>query len=123
MGDNMNKKGFTLVELLAVFTIISIIMLIGLPSITKNLKNNENKKYENFKETVILATETYIENNRDLYPLTTVGQTLTVTIGTLKSEGLIREVPEKPDGTKILDTTTVKVTVNSDKTLRYEFQG
>ena len=119
----MNKNGFTLVELLAVFTIISIILLVGLPSITKNLKNNENKKYENFQETVILATETYIESNRDLYPLTTVGQTLTVTIGTLKSEGLIREVPEKPDGTKILDTAKVKVIVNSDKTLRYDFQG
>lgn len=123
MGDKMNRKGFTLIELLAVFIIISIIMAIGLPAITKNLKKNAEKEYEQFITTVELAAETYIEDNRDKYPLNTVGQTATVTIGTLKDENLIQGVPDKPDGTKITDSMTVKVTVNSDKTLTYTFQG
>ena len=122
MGDKMNRKGFTLIELLAVFIIISIIMAIGLPAITKNLKKNAEKEYEQFITTVELAAETYIEDNRDKYPLNTVGQTATVTIGTLKDENLIQGVPDKPDGTKITDSMTVKVTVNSDKTLTYTFQ-
>ncbi len=123
MGDKMNQKGFTLIEMLAVFIIISIIMAIGLPAITKNLKKNGEKEYEQFLTTVELAAETYVESNRDMYPLNTVGQTATVTIGTLKDENLIQSVPDKPDGTKITDSMTVKVTVNSDKTLTYTFQG
>lgn len=123
MGDKMNRKGFTLIEMLAVFIIISIIMAVGLPAITKNLKKNSEKEYEQFLTTVELATETYIEDNRDKYPLNTAGQTATVTIGTLKEENLIQDVPDKPDGTKITDSMTVKVTVNSDKTLTYTFQG
>lgn len=119
----MKQKGFTLIEMIAVFTIISIIMVVGLPAITKNLKKNDQKEYDQFKKTVELAAETYVEDNRDVYPLDSVGETATVSIGTLKEENLINDIPDKPDGSGITDDMEVKVTVNSDKTLKYEFQG
>lgn len=120
----MSKKGFTLIELLGVFTVLAIIMVISLPAITKNLKNNDIKKFDSFKESAALATETYIESNRDKYPsLKTAGSTVNITIGTLKQENLLTDIPKKPDGTIITDSMVVKVTVNSDLTLKYEFQG
>lgn len=119
----MKEKGFTLIEMLAVFIIISIIMVVALPAITKNLKGNSKKEYTEFIKTVELATEVYVEDNREMYPLNTVGATATITIGTLKEENLIDNIPNKPDGTEITDDMTVKVTVNSDYTLKYEFQG
>lgn len=123
IGDKMKEKGFTLIEMLAVFIIISIIMVVALPAITKNLKGNSKKEYTEFIKTVELATEVYVEDNREMYPLNTVGATATITIGTLKEENLIDNIPNKPDGTEITDDMTVKVTVNSDYTLKYEFQG
>ena len=47
MGDNM-KKGFTMVELLAVFTIMGVIMLLSIPHITSLLKKNSEQSYETF---------------------------------------------------------------------------
>lgn len=121
----MDKRyGFTLIEMLGVFTVLAIIMLISLPAITKNLKKNEVNKYDAFVKDVELATETYIETHRDSYTaLNNVGGSVTITIGTLKSENLITDVPKKPNGTTISDSATIKVTANSDKTFTYQFQG
>lgn len=121
----MNKRyGFTLIEMLGVFTVLAIIMVISLPAITKNLKKNETNKYNAFVKDVELAAETYIETHRDSYTaLNNVGGTATITIGTLKTENLITDVPKKPNGSTISDSATVKITVNSDKTFTYTFQG
>ena len=42
----MNKKGFTLVELMAVIVIISIIALVGVTSITGVRKQMDKKLFE-----------------------------------------------------------------------------
>lgn len=42
----MNKKGFTLVELLATITIIGIICIIIFPSVNNLIKNNEKTTAE-----------------------------------------------------------------------------
>lgn len=39
----MSKKGFTLVELIAVVTILSIIIIIAIPSINTNLRGTKDK--------------------------------------------------------------------------------
>lgn len=121
----MEKKyGFTLIEMLGVFTVLAIIMLISLPAITKNLKKNEMTKYDAFIKDVELATETYIETHRDSYTvLNNVGGTVNITIATLKNENLITDVPKKPNGSTISDSAVIRVTVNSDKTFTYQFQG
>lgn len=119
-----NRYGFTLIEMLGVFTVLAIIMMISLPAITKNLKKNEMNQYNVFVKEVELATETYIEMHRNSYPmLNQVGGTVNVSIETLKDESLIVDVPKKPNGDTIPDSATVKVTVMSDKTFTYQFQG
>lgn len=61
------KKGFTLVELLAIFSIMASIMLLSIPSITSMLKKAEESKIKTFEENVFLAAEAYISGNRDNY--------------------------------------------------------
>ena len=41
----MNKKGFTLIELIGVMIIISILTILVIPTIVKVLKDNKNKLY------------------------------------------------------------------------------
>ena len=62
IGDNMrDKKGFTLVELLAVIVILGIIMVIATTSVIKNIKESKIKaKYMAAKDIVDIA-EAYFE--------------------------------------------------------------
>ena len=54
-GDNMklNKKGFTLVELLTVMVILVTILLIAIPSITSSLSRSEDKQIDAKKKGMI----------------------------------------------------------------------
>lgn len=67
MVKKMNKKGFTLVELLAVIIILSIIVIIAIPSImgiSKSIKENMyNKKIAIIEEAAILYGQ---DNRRDI---------------------------------------------------------
>lgn len=52
-----NKKGFTLVELLAVLAILVTILLVVIPSVTSSLSRNEKKELESKKQLVVNAVE------------------------------------------------------------------
>ena len=64
----MNKRAFTLIEMIVVLVFISIIALMALPNITTMLKNSVDDEYKIFLDDVFLATEAYIEKYRDDYP-------------------------------------------------------
>ena len=42
----MKKKGFTLVELLAVIIILSLVLVIAVPSVNKYIKQSKEKAYD-----------------------------------------------------------------------------
>ncbi len=63
----MNKKGFTLTELLVVVAIISIITLIAVPSVVAINKNMNKRIYGNKVETIISAAQIYAGNNPDIF--------------------------------------------------------
>ncbi len=52
LGDNMNSKGFTMVELISVICILAIIAIIAVPTYTKVSQNIKEGSREN-KESVI----------------------------------------------------------------------
>ncbi|MGN0973490.1 MAG: prepilin-type N-terminal cleavage/methylation domain-containing protein [Bacilli bacterium] len=60
----MNKKGFTLVELLATITIIGIICIIIFPSVNNLIKNNEKTTAEQIGNMIISATKKYVNDER-----------------------------------------------------------
>lgn len=46
----MNKKGFTLAELLAVMVILALLMMLIVPSIDKLMNNTDEQKYETYEK-------------------------------------------------------------------------
>lgn len=57
----MNKRGFTLMELLAVIVILGIITMISIP-IYNNIQDNSNQdNYEYYEKMVKSATEIYVD--------------------------------------------------------------
>ena len=57
-----NKKGFTLVELMAVIVVLAIIIAIAVPSYAKIKKNIEEKNYKNKVNLIEIAAEKYSED-------------------------------------------------------------
>ena len=51
----MDKKGFTLVEMLVVITLISIIALMAIPIMTNYIKKGEDDKYKIFENDIFMA--------------------------------------------------------------------
>lgn len=60
----MNKKGFTLVELLATITIIGIIFVIIFPSVNGLIKDNEKTTAEQIGNMIMSATKKYVNDER-----------------------------------------------------------
>ncbi len=55
----MNKKGFTLIEILAVLVIVSILVIISIPTISDMLENSKEKSRQEVLEMVKTAAEMY----------------------------------------------------------------
>ena len=63
----MNRKGFTLVELLAVILVIALIATFALPQILTQFSNNSDKLSKQQIEMIEEAGLTYVELNKKIY--------------------------------------------------------
>ena len=118
----MRKNGFTLVELLGVIMVIAIILTISVPNILRTLKSIDVKEYNAFLKSVYVASESYVETNRSLFPqLKNVGGRVDIPIKTLIDEDLVKKMGIDPEtGSEMPTTYTITATVQSDKTILYE---
>ena len=62
--NHLNRKGFTLVEMLAVVVILGILMAIMVPSVNSLLQKNKEDSYESLKNNIINATQLYFSDYR-----------------------------------------------------------
>ena len=63
----MNKKGFTLVELLVVIVIIGVLSVIIIPSVININKSINERLYEDKKEKIESAAQLYANNHEELF--------------------------------------------------------
>lgn len=121
-----NKKGFTLVELLAVIVILAVIMLIAVPVISNLIQKNKEKAYEAKMELILKQAKLYAKDNKILYSSTkrdgiyvcekvTVQQLLTA--GYLEKEDDIssgkNDILDPRDGSSML-TKSIEVYIKSE---------
>ena len=117
------KKGFTMIEILAVFTLTAIIILITVPFIVNVLKGGDEMKYNQFIDTVTLAAESYVtDNNIEL-----TGSTKILVSDLVEKKYLKSTVINPYNDTKISDAKNknlkVKVTKDDENRLLYEIEG
>lgn len=58
----MNKKGFTLVELLAVIVIMALIMALAFPAITGMIQGSNQRKYEAYEKSMTEYAKAYFDD-------------------------------------------------------------
>lgn len=92
----MNKKGFTLIEMLATIALLAIIATISVPFIVNRIDYFKEKSLETMITSVENATEKYVnENQQDLDELTTFGF-IEIRISTLIDEGYLSNTLMNP---------------------------
>ena len=86
-----NKKGFTLVEILAAITILGILSTIAIVSVNKIIQSGKEKHYKTAEKNLILAGQSYVQENRSELPKT-IGQKKIVYLKTLKEKKYINSI-------------------------------
>lgn len=81
------KKGFTLVELLAVLVILGVIGLIAIPNVLNSVKNAKQKAYNQTITNIKIAMENWKNDHKELLPQN--GEKVYLTISLLKRENYL----------------------------------
>ncbi|MBE6160314.1 MAG: type II secretion system protein [Lactobacillales bacterium] len=111
----MNKKGLTIVELLAVLVIIGLIALVIFPVVTDNITGSQKKSQEIQKASIKEAAESYVaENIGKTINFTEADNKEEINLNTLIEEGYLKGNYNNPQTGKEYDLETSKVTVTKD---------
>ena len=114
----MNKKGFTLTELLGVIVILAIIAIIAFPSVLGLLNSSQDETDEAMQNFAITAARSYVNDNMDSYPKALEGQTKTYSnlkIQTLLDEGYISSTTISSEKNCEMLNDEIKITSDSVK--------
>ena len=114
----MNKKGFTLIELIGVILILALLAIIIFPSILSSINSNETSLNNDNKKLIEANAKEYVGDNQDLF-LKDTSKTYCIKLSTLYNAGYTTNVKGLKDGDAALTTDGVKVTYNGSK---YEYQ-
>ena len=115
----MKKKGFTLVELLAVIIILSLVLVIAVPSVNRYIKQSKEKAYNTQISTIIEAAQAYASANSGLLPRKEEF-VVKITLGQLKSSGLIKEEVKNPNDDKYFDDALTIEIKKKGETYNYD---
>ena len=109
------KKGFTLVELMAIFTLLGIILVITIPQITSLIKKSGGESYQSFEESIKMATEAYITDKK--IEVVKNGPAKIIYIKDIIASGYLKsnlKNPKTNQKLKDMDLTKVRVSVNKN---------
>ena len=111
----MNKKGFTLVELLATMVILALISSVAIPNVIKIMTNNKKEKVLNDGMTVIAQAKKKVSSDYDLREsINESGVTYTLQI--LDN---YNDIINDPDGTKYNRTQSYVKISKINNTITY----
>ena len=107
----MKKKGFTIVELLAVLGVLAVLILIAIPAIDAMIKKNQTKLYNLQISNIKDAMKRWADGNTEMLP--EVDSEITLTLGQLKSFGFIKKDLENPK-TKKCFPNDLQLSINNN---------
>ena len=111
----MNKKGFTLVELLAVIVIVGVLLYTAIINIGRLITKNQKNAYDNHEKRMVSAARNYLTTHTEI-EIPESGYTLTV--NDLQSAGLLDEIVD-PKSKKLCDKDSSKVIIKKGSTSEY----
>lgn len=115
------KKGFTLVELLAVIIVLGIIATIGIMSVSNVIDTSKESTYQEQVRVIEKAAQEWAIENTNELPEMVEGNYTSVTVETLSQQGYLRNIPKDPrTGKEMTGYVIIKYTSNQ---YTYVYQG
>ena len=111
------KKGFTLVELLAVIVILAVILIIAIPQVLKVVDNSRINAYIKNEQMVLKAVDVYVSRNTGELP-GEQGDTTEISVNHLITNGFLTEITN-PYNKNEYCTGYVTITKLSDTEYNY----
>ena len=108
----MSKKGFTLMEMVAVVAIIALLLITVLPSILIQIDNKKQDISDVNKQMIYAATDNYLDYHKISYPME-ANKLYCITLETLVNAGELESpIKDAKTGNTIPLNKVVKVVVN-----------
>lgn len=115
------KKGFTLMELLAVIVLIALLSLLTVTTVSKQFKDGKSTISTQQITTIKMAAQMWGSENKEL--LKSIDSCASITVGYLKDEGYIdMDLKDPATNKKISDDTYINITKNSSN-YNYEVEN
>ena len=116
----LNKKGFTMVEILATVTILGILTVVAVVGISRVMDNAKKEYYKNQEENIILAAQSFVQNNTNKLPKN-IGQKVKLKLSELTKNKYLKEtVKDYGKQNCDMDKSYVEITKISQKEYSYD---
>lgn len=121
----MNKKAFSLVEILAVIVILAIISTMTVTNVINHIADARTASYATLVKSITDATELYLSEHSGEYPqLDVPGSTFNIELNDLVKDDYIEpKVIDSRTGEAILLTTTITITVIDNSRINVTFNN
>lgn len=106
----MNKKGFTLVELIAVLVLLGVIGLIAIVTVNNELKENKEKLYNIQIDNIKRSAKNWAVDNVFSLP-DNDGEFVIITLGELKQQGLFEDAVNPKTNKPFDNNLQIKITL------------
>lgn len=114
----MNKKGFTLVELLGVITILGLLGLVVVPVISNIISDNKKSLYESQISNIKIGVANFVSENVFSLDISE-GESIGITLGKLQSMGYISEDIKDPITREFFDDDMVIIISKHSNEFQY----
>lgn len=92
----MSRKGFTLMELLAVIVILGIVFVIALPTISNVITNTKEKVYISNEQMLTNAAKNHLYSEHSTFS-EQIGQTITIKLSELQEKDILNTIIDPND--------------------------
>ena len=124
----MKNKGFTLVEILGVMTLLAVIFALVYPNVIHMLDQGKQAEYEEYQNDIFLATEAYLNSDVSMSSsLNGVGDEVSIPFVTLLESGFLSSsIVDPRTGHNVVEQANDKrviVTKVADGTFSYSIDS
>ena len=104
----LDKKAFTLIEILATVTILGILSVVAMVNVNKIIQNAKEKHYTNAEEQLELAGQSYSQQHRSVLPKA-IGQKVKIPMKKLVDTNYIEQIKDYSDNGCDMEKSYVQI--------------
>ena len=103
-----NKKGFTLIEILAAVTILGVLSIVAVVSVNKIIQKAKQNHYITAEDNLEMAGQSYVQQNRYALPKA-IGQKKKIPLKILVEKNYIEPIKDYSDNECDLENSYVQI--------------